>query len=133
VTKKPLLSLSTIVERDTIELASKKFPHGKIYEIANAADFGPVEWAILTRRSEEAQTLLNKTRKTKKDEQRAQDIIDEFVRMIVHGLEPATFRELTKQQRQSIYFAWLIKITGAAEGNAQTGSTKKPPRSTGSK
>jgi hypothetical protein len=129
-----LLSLSTITKRDTITIASKKYPDGKVYEIKNKADFGPFEWALFVHRAEEAQTLLTKKRPTKKDEQRADDIIGEFVKMIVHDLEPATFRELTKQHRQSIWFTWFMAITGAAEGNAPTASTTRTARrSSGSK
>jgi len=127
-----LLTLDTIAKRDTISIKSKKYPAGKVYELANAADFGPIEWALMVRRSEEAQALLAKKRATKKDGQRGQDIIDEFVKLVVHGIEPATLLELTPQQRQSIYFTWLVKITGAAEGNSRA-PKRAPSRSTGSK
>jgi hypothetical protein len=124
-----LLTLSTIVKRETIFLASKKHPNGKTYEIAGAADFGPVQYAILQVRADEVSPLLTKAKLTKKQESRVAQILDEMVKMIVRDLEPTVLRELTTEQKQMIVLAWTATINaGRAEGNAP-----KKSRSTGSK
>lgn len=123
-----LLTINTLVQRDTIPIKSKKHPDGKTYEISNARDFGPMEYAILQQRGREISPLLSKTRLTAKQKARVAEVLDEMVSMIVRDLEPAVRRELTTQEKQMIVLAWTSAIeSGRAEGKARRS------RSTGSK
>ena len=115
----PLLSLSTIVSRETIELTSKRHPAGKRYELANLADLGPYEYATLVDRDSEARRLIaSKKKLTKAQEARLEQLFDDVLRLLIPSLEPSVLRELTTQQKQMIVLAWAAKVTGgAAEGN----------------
>lgn len=123
-----ILSLSTVVKRDTISIKSKKHPNGKIYEIAAAADFGPLEYALLHQRQQEVAKYERLKRLTKKQQARVEQILDEMIGMVVLELEPAVRRELTVKQKQTLIFAWIMN-SRAAEGNGRAAAS----RSTGKK
>lgn len=129
-----LLSLSTIVKRDTVTIQSKKHPAGKTYELRNGADFGPLQYALLVHRQEECLHLQARKRLTKKQQARVDAILDELVRMIVLDLEPVVVRELTTAQKENLLVAWTIQVNRGAAGGAAEGNAKAAKRrSTGSK
>lgn len=115
----PLLKLSTIVQHETIELASRKHPNGKLYELINLADLGPYEYAVTLNREAEVQQLLKLKKLTPAQENRLEAILDETMRMLIPKLEPAVLRELTSQQKQMITIAWVSKFTGQTQEDPQ--------------
>lgn len=125
---KNLLSLATVVDRDTIKIDEKD------YEVLSYADFGPLEWAMIVRRDTEARELAAKKRPTKKQKDRVAALLRETVRQIVPSLEPRVMRGMTDQQLEMIVFAWSNRV---AEQAHEAEGKRNPPRAgnrpTGSK
>lgn len=121
----PLLKLSTIVKHETIEIESKRHPKGKLYELINLADLGPFEHAQMLMRDAEVRELNALKKPTPAQKKRIDDLSDETMKMLIPSIEPSVLRELTTQQKQSIAFAWVAKITESAPEGPQ-----KPRRRT---
>lgn len=119
-----ILNLSTIVDRPTITLASKKHPTGKLYECVGLADLGPYEHAIILDRDAKVRPLFAKKRLTAAQKLQLEKALNDTVKLIVPSLEPATLKELTSAQKQNIVIAWSLHVSPrAAEGNAQSRRT----------
>lgn len=116
-----VLTLSTIVERDTINIVSKRHPRGKLYELANLADLGPYEYAIVTARNEELQPLLARKKLTPAQERMLTKALDDVVKLLLLNVEPSVLAALTIQQKEMIVFTWIGQVSkqGAAEGNGR--------------
>lgn len=124
-----VLSLSTIVERKTINIESKRHPAGKLYELANLADIGPYEYAIIHQRAAEAEQLRRVKKPTVAQKRRTKKLLDDTVKLVLHGIEPAVLAALSDQQKDMIVVTWSahLQTQRAAEGNAPA----KPRRTTG--
>ena len=114
-----ILNLSTVVDRPTMSITSKKHPKGKSYELVTLADLGPYEFAIVFQRSQELQEITAAGKKpTPTQERQAARMLDDTIKLICPSLEPAVLAELKPQQKQFIVFGWTAKMReGAAEGN----------------
>lgn len=120
-----IMNLSTIVTRKTINIASKKHKTGKVYELANLADLGPYEHAIIYQRNEELEKLAKAAKPTQAQERQVKKMLDDTVSLIVRDLESAVLKELTSEQKQMVVFAWSahLEAPGAAEGKAPSRRT----------
>lgn len=114
-----ILSMSTVVDRDTITLETKKHPAGEVYELVKLADLGPYEYAILANRNEEVQKLKTVKKPTPAQKQRTKKLLNELVKMVCPAIEKAVLGELTDEQKQWILLTWSARLeaAGAAEGN----------------
>lgn len=116
-----ILSLSTIVERARINITSKKYPKGKLYELVGLADLGPYEYAVILARQEETGALIGSEEKlTAAQERKLEKALDDIVKLLLPGLEPVVLAALTTQQRTMIVMTWSAHVhaqAGAAEGN----------------
>lgn len=121
-----ILSLSTIAERQTVNIESKKFPAGKLYEFSNLADLGPFEYGIIVQRDAELAKLRSQKKKlTPTQERLFQKILDDTVKLVVRDVEPFVLAALTPQQKELLVVTWSqLILQGAAEGNARTSSRR---------
>ena len=133
-----ILNLSTIVERATINVTSKRFPKGKLYELVNLADLGPYEHAVIAHHSAEVDKLKALKKMTPAQTRQAQKLLDDTVKLVCPTIEPSVLAALTEQQKEMIVVTWSVHIStqGAAEGNAPprrrtgAGSSRLSKRST---
>lgn len=130
-----LLNLSTVVDRATINITSKKHPTGKQYELRNLADVGPYEYALFLHHSREVDELKKLKKLTPAQERSVKKLLDAIVSLVVFGLEPAVLKALTEQQKETIVVSWtaLVSSQGAAEGNGQKGRRTTAGSSPGSR
>lgn len=119
--KKPILSMSAIVDRETIELFSKKHPKGKLYELKSVWDLGPTEHATIIDRNNVCQELLQKTKRTPAQERMLDKALGDVAAILVIGLEPAVLADLTISMRAAILFSWI------AANNKSTGEEGADP------
>lgn len=139
--RESLGSLSTVVKRKTYTITSKTHPRGKIYDVAHPADFGPFEYAILVEKQELARDLQTKKRLTVAQKKRAEEALDDVVRLLIPKIEAAVLAEMTDAQKANFVLTWIIATTseqGATPGNRKARrqaarKTQTSRRPTGSK
>ncbi len=131
--KKPMLTLSTIVDRETINIESKKHPNGKIYELNSVWDLGPLEQAVLIDKQRSAAALNQRKRLTGAQKLQLRKLLCDIVMMIVRGLEPAVLAELDEARLSTLQLAWVHanQPKAAAPGNRK--GRRAARSSTGSK
>jgi len=128
-----LLDLSTVVERDTVRITSKKHPAGKVYDLVNQDELGPYEYEIISSRHAKTAKLANLTRKmTVVEKRELSKALGDIIKLLVPDLEPAVLSEMEDTQRARIVTAWAMK-SGAAEGEAQAGKSTTANSSRASK
>jgi hypothetical protein len=115
-----LLDISTVVERDAINIRSKRHPDGKVYTLVNLDEFGAFEFETIVSLDKKAGKLKQLKRKpTAAEERTVRWALGEILKLIVIDLEPAVLAEIEDIQRAKIVGAWTDKITsGATEGEA---------------
>ena len=132
-------SLSTIVQRKTFTITSKKHPRGHIYDVADPSDFGPVEYAVLVEKQQLAQELQKKSRLTTREKTRMREALDDVVRMLMPKIEPEVLAEMNEQQKTNFVLTWILATTQEKPGNRQArrqaarSKTSTSRRRTGSK
>jgi hypothetical protein len=123
-----LLNISTVVERDTVTIRSKKHPAGKAYDLVNIEELGAFEYEIIVSRHAKVGKLAHLTRKMTAAEQREiNKALADILKLLVIGLEPTVLTEMESAIRARIVTAWAVKH-GAAEGEAPAGRPKRKPR-----
>lgn len=122
---KEILDLSTIVEHPTVNIASKRHPKGKLYELINLADLGPFEYATVLQRHAESRALAEKPKLTAAERRQLEKARADTVKLLVPKLEPTVLAELTPQQQDMLVLAWSahVQAQGSAEGNARSRRT----------
>lgn len=118
-----ILSLSTIVDKDTLTLASKRHPRGKSYDFVSRDDLSPLKHELLVTKYQEAATLLNAKRLTVAQESKLLALFGEVVRILVPRLEPTVLAELTIGQRSKVVKAWADNNGG---GEDSPGPSERP-------
>jgi hypothetical protein len=121
-----ILNLSTVVERPTINVTSKKHKQGKLYELVNLADLGPFEHAAILQRQQELAPLRKLKKLTEPQKRQVKKMLDDMVVLLCPTLEPMVLKELTDEQKEMIIVVWSAHVTvdtGAAEGNRQSRRT----------
>lgn len=117
-----LLDISTVVDRDTVHIRTKKNPDGKSYALLNLEELGAYEHAIVSKCHQKARGLVGRTdRKTTPAEKRTiTKALKDILALIVIDLEPHVLAELDQLQASRIVAAWAMKYAsdddGAAEG-----------------
>lgn len=129
--RESLGSLSTIVQRKTYTIASKatkkQYPNGKIYDVASPADFGPVEYAVLVEKQQIARELQARKRLTVAQKKRAQDALDDVVRLLIPKIESAVLAEMTEAQKANFVLTWIIAETPAIGGTPGNRKARRQP------
>lgn len=118
-----LLDLSTIVERNTVRIRSKKHPAGKLYELLNRDDLGVFEHAQIVKMHTRASQLLDlaNSRNLKPVEQRElSKALRDVVKLLMPGIEPVVLRELSDTQLAKTVAVWAAMHQDAPEGNARS-------------
>lgn len=114
-----ILNLTTLADRPLVNIKSKKFPAGKPYELRNLADLGPAEYGVILHHDAEVKKLRVLKKLTPAQDQQIVKYLDDIVKLIVLGIEPAVLAALTGEQKEMLVVTWTIQIQGAAEGNAR--------------
>lgn len=136
-----ILALSTVVERATVRISSKRHPAGKLYELLNVQDLGILEHAKVLAAAAVVDRLKIKKRRTPKDERALRLALTESVKLVLPSIEPAVLRELNNAQLEMIVITWGThgakdgeegnprrRRTGAASSRASSGSTAATPK-----
>lgn len=125
-----ILNLSTVVERDTVNITSKQHPNGKLYELVNVSDLGPYEHQVLEAKHGEVTKLVGSKKLLTPQQSRALDhAVGEAVKILMPSLEAEVLAELATSKRVQILFAWAASTVQAAGGDEATGKARS--RSTG--
>lgn len=117
-----LLDLSTVVDRDTVRIRTKKNPNGTVYELLNLDELGAFEHAIISQRHKTTRGMLGRTdrKMTPAEKRTVTKALKDILAQIVIDLEPHVLKELDQTQASKIVAAWAMKYQddddGAAEG-----------------
>jgi hypothetical protein len=131
-----LLDLSTVVDRDTVRIRTKKNPKGNVYELLNMEELSAFEFAILSDRHKRTRNLVGRTdrKMTPAEKRTVTKALKDILAQIVIDLEPTVLRELDMSQASKVVAAWALKYqdddsesddddSGAAEGDSPRRST----------
>lgn len=119
-----ILDLSTIVEHVTVRISSKKFPGGKLYELANVDDLGPIQHQRLAVAHQDAMVLLGSAKELTPPQERALDkALGDVVKILLPKIEPAVLKETTMAHRVRILQAWIGRNESEAAPNPSTRRT----------
>lgn len=119
---KHLLDISTVVDRDTVGISTKKHPEPKVYEILNLDELGAYEHAMISKLHQKTRGLVGRTdRKMTPAESRiVTKALKDILALIVVNLEPHVLKEIDQTQAAKIVAAWAMTHVedgaGAAEG-----------------
>ena len=138
---KHLLDISTVVDRDTIGISTKKHPEPKIYEVLALDELGAYEHARISQLHKKTRGLIGRTdRKMTPTESRiVTKSLKGILSLIIVDLEPQVLAEIDQTQAAKIVAALAMKYTeddGAAEGedsaspSTTAGSSRDSKRST---
>ncbi len=115
-----LLDITTVVQRDTVNIRTKKNPAGKLYELLNIDELGSFEHQAIVNCHGIVQTLSQlKKKPTAAQERQLSKALGDILKLIIPTLEPRVLAEIEDTQRAKIVTAWSIKHAtddGAAEG-----------------
>jgi hypothetical protein len=147
-TDKPMLRLSTVIDRTPVEITIKDRNDKlivKTYELANQQDFGPYEYAVIVMRHGEMNELLRKKKRTKAQNLLLSQILDQLVQMIVLDtvsprkktddpleilhIDAATLAKLTHAQKSTLIVAWASELMNGSAPPPK--ATRRPSRPTG--
>lgn len=150
VTDKPMLRLSTVIDRTPVEITTTDRNNKRVvktYELANQQDFGPYEYAVIVTRHGEMNELLRKKRRTKAQNMLLSQILDQLVQMIVLDtvsprkktddpleilhIDTATLAKLTHAQKSTLIVAWAAELMNGASPPLK--ATSRTSRSTGAR
>lgn len=114
-----LLDLSTVVDRDTVRIRTKKNPDGNVYELLNLEELGAFEHAVVSKCHQKASSLVGRAdRKLTPAEQRTvTKALKDILALIVKDLEPHVLAELDQTQASKIVAAWAMKYS---DGDAES-------------
>lgn len=118
-----LLDLSTIVEKVTVRIRSKRHPAGKLYDLVSLDDLGVYEHQKVIQLHGQSVELLQSTKPLTEPQARTLSKgLGELVKMLLPGIEPAVIAELTNAKRSQIITAWALRNQGetpSEEGKAR--------------
>lgn len=120
---KHLLDISTVVDRDTVGISTKKHPTPKVYELFNLDELGAYEFAVISKAREKTRDLLGRTdRKMTPAEKRiATKALKDILALIVKDLEPHVLAELDQTQAAKIVAAWAMKFVADDDAESAEG------------
>ena len=108
---KHLLDISTVVDRDTVGISTKKNPTPKIYELLNLDELGAYEYAVISKAREKTRALLGRTDRklTPAEKRTATKALKDILSLIVKDLDPHVLAEIDQTQAAKIVAAWAMK------------------------
>lgn len=108
---KHLLDISTVVDRDTVGISTKKQKTPKIYELLNMDELGAFEFAVIQKARDKTRTLLGRTDRklTPAEKRTATKALKDILALIVVDLEPHVLAEIDQTQAAKIVAAWAMK------------------------
>lgn len=109
---KHLLDISTVVDRDTIGISTKKNPTPKIYEVVNMEELGAFEHARIRQLHKKVQDMkVSRTdrKMTPAEKRTVTKALKDMLALIVIDLEPAVLTEIDQTQAAQIVAAWAMK------------------------
>ena len=108
---KHLLDISTVVDRDTVGISTKKHKEPKIYELLNMDELGAYEFAVISKARDKTRTLLGRTDRklTPAEKRTATKALKDILALIVVDLEPHVLQEIDQTQAAKIVAAWAMK------------------------
>lgn len=102
-----LLDLSTVVERDTVNLKSKRFPNGKQYELLKREELGLYDNEVIVKRNQKIQEIGKFKRKLTLAETRTRDkAFRDVLELLFVKIEPDVLAEIEPLQAARILQAW---------------------------
>jgi len=117
---KHLLDISTVVERDTVGISTKKQKTPKIYEVFNLDELGAFEHAQISRLHQKVRGMVGRTdrKQTPAEKRIVTKALKDILALIVVDLDPHVLQEIDQTQAAKIVAAWAMKYAddGAAEG-----------------
>lgn len=134
-----LLSLSTLVERETIKIESALHPDGRLYELRNPDELGAIDYQTILSRQAQVERMQRKgvEKLTAADAGQMTERLNEIVAILVPTLEPEVLEKLSDGQKAAIVQTWadLVPTEGGEGGNAVAartggGSSRGSKRST---
>ena len=110
-----LLDISTVVDRDTVGISTKKHPEPKIYEVLGLDELGAFEHARISKLHRKTSGLVARTdRKMTPAESRiVTKALKDILALIIVGLEPHVLQEIDQTQAAKIVAAWAMKYVEA--------------------
>jgi hypothetical protein len=116
-----ILDLSTVVERDTVRIRTKKNKPGKLYDLVNLDELGPFEHQTIIAKHAKVAKFASLSRKlTAAEKGQLNKALGDILKLLVLDLEPAVLAEMEDTQRARIVTTWALKH-GAAEGEEPAG------------
>jgi hypothetical protein len=114
-----LLSLSTIVDKATVNITSKKHPRGKQYELVDLDDLSPLDHQKIVVKHADATTLMQTEGVLTPTQSRSlEKLLGDIVKILIPTLEPIVLRDLSNGQRSRILRVWAARNSGGGEGGA---------------
>ena len=119
---KHLLDVSTVVDRDTVGISTKKNQTPKIYEILDLEELGMFEHARISQLHQKTRGMVGRTDRqmTAAEKRIVTKALKDILALIVIDLEPHVLKEIDQTQAAKIVTAWAMKHQtpdGAAEGD----------------
>lgn len=119
---KELLDLSTLVDRDTINIKSKLHPEGRLYSLKAQKELSIYDTATLESRSEELGDIDLKKKPSPGQARKHTAALRAMVSLIMLDIEPAVVDSLSDVQMLAIWGVYQ----GAFERPGESGEGKAP-------
>jgi hypothetical protein len=115
-----LLSLSTLVERESIKIESALHPEGRLYELRNVSELSALELQVVLSRQKQVDRLQKKdsTKLTAAETGQMIERLNELVCLVAPSIEPEVLDELADGQKAAIVETWGRMAEGGGAGKA---------------
>lgn len=121
-----ILSLSTIVEKATVNIASKLHPRGKLYELVDLDDLGPIEHQkIVVKHAEAAQLLESPKELTEAESRKLGKLLGDVVKILLPSIETKVLNELSNAKRSTILRVWAARQQTASTASDDTPRSRR--------
>lgn len=99
-----ILDLNTLVDRRKVRIVSKLHPDGEMYDLLNPDELGVMDHQRLATRHGQVQKLQSKglDKLSGKDARELSAALNDFVAIVMPGVEPAVLKELNDGQKTAI-------------------------------